>query len=310
MDSYLLKVIKNIQELKIQGATSIAKASVLALGTWTAKNKWSYEQLSSYAEKMAFARPTEPLTQNCVLWLLDKAKLKEGESLLSDANEIIMSLKIAKEKSIEIGISLIKNDSTVLTHCHSSSVTAILIKAKKLGKKFKVFLTETRPKYQGHITAEELIKERVNATMITDSQASFVVSKEDEIKIDLVIVGADAINTDGSAINKVGSYSLSLSAAFSKIPFYVAATLLKFTPLPIIIEERPHEEVWKKHPRGLKIINPAFDRIPNKFITGYITEVGLVKPSEIKKEVFKNYSWVFAKNQQGRIKKWLSTIKH
>lgn len=310
MDKYLVKVLKDIQELKIQGATSIAKASVVALGTWSSKNNWSYEKLSSYAQNLAFARPTEPLTQNCVLWLLEKAKLKEGQSLISDANEITTFLTKAKERSIEYGAPLIKNGSTVLTHCHSSSVTAILVKAKKADKKFKVFLTETRPKYQGHITADELVKQGINATMITDSQASFVVSHEDNIKIDLVIVGADAIDTDGSAVNKVGSYALSLSAAFSKIPFYVAAILLKFTPFPIIIEERSHEEVWKTHPKGLKINNPAFDKIPCQFITGFITELGLIKPNKIKDEVCKNYPWVFSKNQQGRIKKWLSTIKN
>lgn len=295
MDKYLLKVIRDIKELKVQGATNIACTLVSALGTWTSKNKWTYRQLRSYTEKLAFARPTEPLAQSCLKWLLEKAKLKEGQSLVDDAEEINLFLKNAKEKLIKFGIPLIKNGSIILTHCHSSSVSAILIGARKQGKKFKVILTETRPKYQGHITAKELVKAGINATMITDSQATFVLGPEDKIKIDLVIVGADAIDADGSAVNKVGSYGLSLTAAYAKIPFYVATILLKFTPSPIIIEERASEEIWKDHPKRLKISNPAFDRIPNKFITGFITEMGLIRATEIKKIVAKNYPWVFSK---------------
>lgn len=285
----------DIKDLKIQGATSIAKAAVLALGTWTSHKSWKYKELARVAKKLAFARPTEPLAQNCIYYLLEKAKTKEGQSLFSDAEVIISLLKQTKIKTIETGLTLIKNGMTILTHCHSSSVISILTKAKKKGLNFKVFLTETRPKYQGHITAKELIQAGINATMIADSEAAFLVSKEDNIEIDLIVVGADAINTDGSAINKVGSYGISLSAKKAKIPFYVIASLLKFTPFSMIIEERSPDEIWKDHPKRLKILNLAFDKIPQKNITGFITEKGIIEPKDIKDQVKKTYPWIFSR---------------
>lgn len=295
MDKNINKTIQEIKDLKIQGATSIVKEAVRALGKWSSENSWKYRELVKLADKLSFARPTEPLSQNCIFWLLQKAKLKEGQSLLAETGEIIELLDKTKDESIEKGVQVIKNNSTILTHCHSSAVTSILKRAHKKGMKIKVFLTETRPKYQGRITAKELIKARIEATMITDSEASFIISREEDIKIDLVIVGADAINIDGSAINKVGSYGLSLSANKAKVPFYVTSVLLKYSPFPIIIEERSEDEVWRDRPKNLEILNLAFDKIPAEFITSFITEKGLIRPEDIKDEVCKYYPWIFSK---------------
>lgn len=306
----LSKTIKGIKDLKIQGATSIAKESVKTLGLWSNQRKWTIKQLTRVAEKLAFARPTEPLAQNCIYWLLDKAKIKEGKSLYSDVEEIIAELTKTKERSIEVGSRLIKNGATILTHCHSSTVVAIFKNAFKKKLKFKVIMTETRPRYQGHITARELLDLGIDTTMITDSEAAYIISHEDKIEVDLIIVGADAINTDGSALNKIGSYGISLTAHEAKIPLYVAATLLKFTPLPIIIEQRSSQEVWKNHPQKLKILNLAFDKIPKENINTFITEVGLIKPKDIKETVKKIYPWIFNKEQHSRIKKWLKQIPY
>ncbi len=308
MDRNIAKTVKDIKELKIQGATNISKTAVSALGLWSSKKIWKIKEINVIGEQLAFARPTEPLAQNCISWLLQQARLKEGKSLISDAQKIINELKVSKEKSVDVGIPLIKNGFTLLTHCHSSSVTAIFKGAKVKGLKFKVFLTETRPRYQGHITANELVKAGINTTLITDSEAAYIVSKEDKIEINLIMVGADDINTDGAAINKVGSYGISLSAKKAKIPFYVVATLLKFTPLPIIIEQRSEGEVWEDRPKNLKITNLAFDKIPSENITAFITEAGLIKPKDMEKTVKKIYPWVFAQKQDTRIRRWIKQI--
>lgn len=294
MKTIIDKIIKDIQELKIQGATNVAKESIKTLGLYTSASSWSFRELQDVSLKFANARPTEPLTRNCIKWFLSIAKTKVGENLTKDSEGIINSLKESKEKIVKTGVDLIKNDMTILTHCHSSTVTGILRDAHKIGKKFKVYLTETRPRYQGHITAEELIKSGINATMITDSQAAFVISNEDQIKINCVIVGADSIDKDGSALNKVGSYGLSLSAKQARVPFYVTATILKFSPEKIPIEVRSENEVWNAKPKKLKIINLAFDKIPFTNITNFITEFGLVKPGSIRDTVKKYYPWIFS----------------
>ena len=60
----------------------------------------------------------------------------------------------------------------------------------------------------------------------------------------------------------------------------------------IPIEIRPQEEIWPNKPKGLKIINFAFDTIPAKYITGIICEFGIIKPNHINKFVKKNYPWL------------------
>ncbi len=289
------KIINDIKSLKVQGATNVAKVTLQFLGQWSKDTDWTKAQLSTVTNNILSARPTEPLAQNCVKWLLDYAKTREGKSLEDKTQEIINNITASKQKIITRGVSLVKDNMTLLTHCHSKTVSGILIEAKKHGINFKVYLTETRPRYQGHITAQELTNENIDATLITDSEASYVISREDNIKIDLILVGADAMDKTGSAYNKVGSYGISLSAKNANLPFYVAASLLKFSPTPVIIPERDFKEVWDQAPSNLKILNLAFDKIPGKNIDSFITEIGLVKPNDLVDTVKIHYPWIFSK---------------
>lgn len=283
----------SIKNLTIQGATNVAKEAVLALGRYSADGKWDYKDLEKNGMRLAKARSTEPLARNAMYWLLNEAKKNQGKSLLPEAYDLVRSLTKAKEKIIENGIVLIKNKFTILTHCHSSTVTGILIGAHSKRIKFKVYLTETRPRYQGQITAKELTSHGISSTMITDSEAVFMISKEDHLDIDLILLGADAIEKDGSALNKVGSYGISLSAKGAKVPLYVTATILKYTPQAIEIEERKGEEIWALKPDRLKIYNPAFDKIPHENITAFVTEYGLIKPKNITSTAKKYCPWIF-----------------
>jgi methylthioribose-1-phosphate isomerase len=111
----------------------------------------------------------------------------------------------------------------------------------------------------------------------------------DKVKINKVILGFDVILPDNSALNKIGSFGIALAAYTSEIPVYLAGSLLKKSSQKMEIELRSQEEVWPKGPKGIKIINFAFDRIPMEFINGYITEFGVIKPSEVGKYVSKYY---------------------
>jgi len=185
---------------------------------------------------------------------------------------------------------------SILTHCHSSGVRNILKAANDEEVDFKVFNTETRPVFLGRATAKKMVEENIDVTMIIDSAAPFVVSGKSsaEFKTDLVILGSDAITINGAAVNKIGSYGISLSAFYEKIPLYIVTSLLKtkkgvYNIFDIPIEIRSCSEVWEDAPKGLNIVNFAFDIIPSEFITGFITEFGVLKPEEIKDAVAKNY---------------------
>lgn len=259
-------------------------------------------EISQASEQLISTRPTEPLMQNC----LALVKLK-GKSVVKP---LLARLDDIKEEIVKNGLPLIKKGSTILTHCHSSTVVALFKMAKKKGFNFKVYLTETRPVLQGRITAKELTDAHINSTMITDSEAAFLVSRQDKTDVDLVLLGADAITPDGGAVNKVGSYGIALAANEARVPVYIVAKLLKFAAGPVEIEERSGNEVWKNKPSKLKILNPAFDKIPAELITGFVTEFGIIKPEKVKSVVKKNYPWIVETNQDKLLRSTASNFSN
>ena len=181
----------------------------------------------------------------------------------------------------------------MLTHCNAGALATagygtalgVLYAAWSEGKRFHVFVDETRPLLQGaRLTAWELMQEKIPATLITDNMAAWVMKKEG---INLVLVGADRIARNGDTANKIGTYGLAILSKWHGIPFYVAAPtstvdLDLVNGLGIPIEERDPAEVthFKGRPiapKGMKAFNPAFDVTPQFFIKAIITEKGIIR---------------------------------
>jgi eIF-2B alpha/beta/delta-like uncharacterized protein len=187
----------------------------------------------------------------------------------------------------EIGSNYIEKGTTIMTYCHSSSGTNIIKKAYDKGKIDKVFVCETRPLYQGRITANELSSYGIETYLIVDGAMATYAKKAD-----MAMVGADAITVTGDLINKIGSCSLSMVfKAYSK-PFVSAAEALKFDPNTSFgfnekIEQRKGSEIWEKPPKRLKILNPAFDQTHSGNIEAYITNVGICSSENIGRAYYK-----------------------
>ena len=301
------KVYKDIKLLKIQGATAVARTIVTVLkkdalsSKETDFKKWR-QKIRKDADYLLSARPTEPMAQNGVkfifanLYKSNPKNILEAKNYFKKAcNDYLTLMEDAASLIINQGQKVIKIKNNIFTHCHSWLVEQILVRAKKEGKNFKVFNTETRPLFQGHITAKKLLKAKIPVTMVVDSSSDFLISRYSgkNLMIDKVIIGADAILSDGSVINKIGSFGIALTAHEEKIPIYIAVSLLKFYPKNWIkIEKRPAKEIWMHAPKKLKIINFAFDRIPAEYITGIICEEGIIKPKNISNLTKKIYPWI------------------
>jgi len=292
-------IVKDISTLKIQGAVNIAKASLDAISLVQAKShKTLLSSLNKSRRQLFNARPTEPALRNSINYIL--YGIDQTQDYL-DLKELVEArVKLAKEhfkstnlKIPRIGERKVQNSSVIFTHCHSSTVVDVLKYAKSKGKKFIVHNTETRPRYQGRKTATELAKHGIPVVHYVDSAARLALKKAD-----LVLIGADAITSEGKVINKIGSEMIVEMANNYQIPIYICSDSWKFDPLSINgteepIEIRSSKEVWDKKPKGVKIMNYAFEKIDPDLITGIISELGVFKPEIFMQEVRLKYPWMF-----------------
>ncbi len=308
--NYIDQIYKKIVNIEIQGATNIAEAVLNTLKKVSQEKRLKTpRQLISRVKKIGYylsrARETEPMAENAVRFVsyhLDKNQdldIKKLRVLIkrgidSFLFEIMTNKRIIKD----YGEKLISNNDNIFTHCHSSTAISILEAAKKKRKKIHVFNNETRPLFQGRTTSKELLKMNIKNTQVVDSAGPFFVSQYSKgYDMDLLILGCDAITLDGDAVNKIGSLGLALAAREAKIPVYIATQALKLDIETkhlknLEIEQRKANEIWSRAPKGLEIINYAFDIIPARFITGFITELGILKPKYISKKTTKKYKFL------------------
>jgi ribose 1,5-bisphosphate isomerase len=296
---------EKIRKLQVQGARNVAIAAVKAIQTQAeltkVKNKIQFLcELKEAQTIFVASRETEPLMRNAIRWIITQAQSVKTEkvetlsqNVVANANQFLKDLEDSKEHIAEIGANRIHDNSVVFTHCHSSTVTRLLAKAKADGKNIKVICTETRPAYQGRITANELVGLGIETTFIVDSAARSFMGN-----VDIVIVGADAITSEGNVVNKIGSSSIAVLAHEARVPFYVVSELLKFDPETLNgecekIEQRSPKEVWKEAPPKLIVRNPAFDVTSNRYIHGLICEEGIIAPQTIVEVMHRKYPWVF-----------------
>jgi S-methyl-5-thioribose-1-phosphate isomerase len=272
----------------------------------------SYEKFHAYVEEAAKSlKVTRPTAVNlfhavdrCLNTLEGCRSVAEGRRRVAEEAERIAEEDLQASKRIgECGNSLIKDGDGILTHCNAGALAFIdygtalspIRFAHEAGKRIRVLVDETRPRCQGaRLTAWELLQEGIDHAVIVDNAAGYYMRRGD---VQLVIVGADRIASNGDTANKIGTYEKAVLAKENRIPFYVAAPAMTFdlemrSGEDIPIEERNSEEVqwvWGRDeggleskvqitPEGSPVLNPAFDVTPAKYVTAFITEQGIIRP--------------------------------
>lgn len=246
---------------------------------------------AAYGTAIARLRAARPTAVN-LGWAVDR--VASSANPLEEAREIHKE-QIAMDAAIGAhGLDLIAKGARILTHCNTGPLATaaggtalgVILTAQRAGKKPRVFVDETRPLLQGsRLNYLELARAGVDTTLIVDSAAAITMKEHD---VDLVIVGADRIASNGDTANKIGTYGLAILAAHHGIPFYVAAPRSTFdfsvrSGAAIPIERRNAEEVaafagTRVAPDDAVAYNPAFDVTPAHLITAFITEYGILRP--------------------------------
>lgn len=300
------QVARAIKTMQVRGAPAIGIAAAygIVLAAFAAPSDDTNIFLAYLEEAKKVLAATRPTAVN-LFWALERMekvwKINQDKSpaqlrdLLESEAKAIDTEDLAGNKKMGLyGSEFVPAEANILTHCNAGALAVsgfgtalgVIRAAHEQGKKIHVFADETRPLLQGaRLTAWELLEDGIPVTLITDNMSAYLMKQG---KIDLVVVGADRITSQGDVANKIGTYGVAILAKHHGIPFYVAAptstidmSLNNGDEIPI--EERDHDEVRRIGgvqiaPAGVKVYNPAFDVTPHELVTAIITEAGVVKP--------------------------------
>jgi len=300
-----LEVAEAIKNMEVRGAPAIGAAAAYGYALGALKFEGEKDVFFEYMnEVLTTLQSTRPTAVN-LTWALHRmeVKLREvqnlglpeiKEALLAEAESIAEADRRMNRLIGEYGNTIVPEKANILTHCNAGSLATVeygtalgvIRQAFESGKKIHVYVDETRPFLQGaRLTVWELLQEKIPHTLITDSTAGYLMQQG---KVDMVIVGADRIAANGDTANKIGTYTLAVLAHEHQIPFYVAAPSttvdLKISSgAEIPVEERDGKEVRmfrgvRVVPDEVQVYNPSFDVTPAKYITGIITEKGIISP--------------------------------
>ena len=303
------RIAKSIKIMEIRGAPAIGAAAGMGMALAAIESKArTIGDLIDYLENAAETLNTRPTAVN-LTWatnrMLEVAKNTEGsvddiiERLVEEAKEIADEDVRMSRKMGENALSLIKPGYTIQTICNAGSLATVhlgtvgavvRVAHEKYDGNIKVYAAETRPRQQGaRITVFEFMEDGIDTTLITDGMIGTVFR---EGRVDCCVVGADRILRTGHVINKIGTYTMAITAKYHNIPFYSVAPVstidMETNPEDVVIEERDPDEIRIINGRYVtvpdaKVYNPAFDMTPPELVDAIITDRGVVRnPTEEK----------------------------
>ena len=300
------ELVDHIRSLRVRGAPLIGLSASLLLAL-LAENGMPQDALHHSLDRLRASRPTAVNLMNN----LDRMKIALQRpdfvtALVEEALRLVDEDRTLCESIAMHGATLVTPGSRLLTHCNTGGLATagvgtaigVIRRAHEQGHVQQVWVDETRPLLQGgRLTAWELGELSIPYQLICDSMAASLMAQK---QVDAIWVGADRIAANGDVANKIGTYSLAVLAKYHGIPFYVAAPHTTHDPhcpngASIPIEQRDSREVtgvsgsfgsvqWA--PDDAQVYNPAFDVTPAELISGWVLDIGVVTPEQVKEGIF------------------------
>lgn len=277
-----LDVVREIREDTRSGASQLTIKAASAFLKLLEKPV-SLRDVRKLVKMLAEARPSMPSIANMahMIGASVEREVSSGKELrlaIEDAvRKCINDYQNSLKKTLQNASEELRKYSSILTHSYSSTVAGALEACEEI----RIYVTESRPGYEGRRLAEMLAAKGFDVTLIVDAAASYII---DRGLVDAVFLGCDAILDDGSIANKIGSKMIALSARDAGMPVNVVTDLWKAAVYGFDLEEHPEEEVYAGG-LGLRSLNPYFEILPRRLITAFITELGVLRPQELVEEV-------------------------
>lgn len=299
-------VAEAIREMVVRGAPAIGAAAGfgMALAAHQSQATSREDLLQAVAVAAVVLNAARPTAVN-LAWAVARLQAIAQDPALETAGAIRHAMlteaqrladeDVAINRSMAYhGAELLRDGDTILHHCNTGALATVdwgtalgvVFAAHEQGKKIHVLVDETRPRLQGaRLTAWELQQRGISFDLIADNAAGHFMRTG---QVNIVLVGSDRTAANGDVANKIGTYKLAVVAKENGIPFYPVVPTstidLALTHGDLIpIEERDPQEVLQVNgtavaPLGISARNPAFDVTPFRYVTGIVTEMGIVYP--------------------------------
>jgi translation initiation factor 2B subunit (eIF-2B alpha/beta/delta family) len=166
----------------------------------------------------------------------------------------------------------------IATLSASEAVLAAIRKIAGEGRKPRVLVAESRPRFEGRDTARALAEAGIETWLVADAALPLLLSQASALWI-----GADAV-TDVGVLNKIGSYTAALAAREHGVPAWAIAVRRKLLPAgtPALgIAEMPASEIWDAPPAGVRPRNVYFEMVPLPLLRGVVVEDSVLGATEV-----------------------------
>ena len=308
MNNHLRIFVESFQALKFSGASNLAKFALNSLinlcDSSSASDSDEFIQELLYLSKSyMLLKPSRAPLENGLNFVVSRAKILTTQKV--DLSEIKKYVRLSTIEFLDymekaqtdvalVASKELKGKKNFLTICKSSTIINCLDRLNKMESLGNVFVMETRPNFDGRITARELGNRGIKTTLIIDNAAQYFISK-----VDGVLSGADIVFHDGSILNKIGTRQLAILSKVIGIPFLVLTSCYTFldslSSNHNIIYRSPEDVIakdLKKDWINVEVINPPEDITENKLIHKIITDRGVYKPFRIASAISEYHDWI------------------
>jgi translation initiation factor 2B subunit (eIF-2B alpha/beta/delta family) len=205
--------------------------------------------------------------------------------LAERSQEFLVAFDQAQEQVVEVGARCVRAADVIFIHSYTGTLLGVFRRAREQGKQFSVIATESRPYCEGRVMVSELLKLGIACTIVTDASIGSLIGRANKS-----MVGCDSILSNGSVVNKMGTYLLSLACHAARVPLYAAGSIFKLSMASVRGDEvtmlrRPDDGAIAPQDLppdpSLQVENTIFDITPAHLVEGLITDQGLLPPAAI-----------------------------
>lgn len=248
--------------------TSGSNEILLELNHLLIKNYDSIEFTPELFNNLRQSFPTFEVINKYILTIESLSIQNDRDEILKFIKKFDAGINKSLNKIFDNLVPFLKNNLSIITISNSNTVLNIL---KMISLRFtlnEVFVSESRPQYEGRILAQRLNEQNIYVQLITEAQISQYVHK-----CDLGLIGADAILKNRDVVNKIGSKLLAINCKHYNKPFYVVAESSKFREDSKFTQtKKSNNEIWENAPENIKIKNLYFEKIDAELISKIITD--------------------------------------